>query len=538
MSNPKRNKFYITTPIYYVNAKPHIGHAYTTIAADILSRWHKLNGDDVFFLTGTDEHGLKIQKKAQEAGMEPQKFVDGISAEFKDLWRKLNIEYNYFIRTTDDFHVKAVQKALKTMYDNKTVYKGVYEGLYCVGCEQFKTENELVDGKCPDHNAIAEKIEEECYLMKMSDLQPKLIEKIEKDEFRIAPTRYKNEILAFLKSQTLNDISISRKNVSWGVPLPFDTSHTTYVWVDAFLNYLTGIKWDGGVENIPKEWPADVHLIGKDILRVHATIWPIILMHLGIETPKMLFTHGHIIAGGKKMSKSLGNAIAIEDMISKFGVDGTRYILMSAGTFGEDVDLTMERAAEIYEADLVNGLGNLVSRVLTMIEKYFDGKIPTASISIPIPLNIYWPSKKLPEIDSLQDKKSVSFEVFWDISNIEKKNVEELALNKCLYMVINRNLTVIDTYIDHYKPFKLIKEDEGKAASILYNCAESIRLIAWYIRPFMPETSDRIFSQLFDNEKERTAELSRKITDAQVWGGLESGTKIKKGENLFPRLNK
>lgn len=529
-----KKKFYITTPIYYVNAKPHIGHAYTTIAADVLSRWHKLNRDEVFFLTGTDEHGLKIQKKAQEAGIEPQKFVDGISSEFKDLWRKLNIEYSNFIRTTDDFHVKAVEKALQTMKDNGAIYKGTYEGLYCVGCEQFKTENELVGGKCPDHNAIAEKIKEECYLMKMSELQPKLIDKIEKDEFRIAPTRYKNEILAFLKSQTLKDISISRKNVSWGVPLPFDTSHTTYVWVDAFLNYLTGIGWDGSVDNIPKEWPADVHLIGKDILRVHATIWPIILMHLGIETPKMLFTHGHIIAGGKKMSKSLGNAIAIDDMILKFGVDGTRYILMSAGTFGEDVDLTMDRAAEIYEADLANGLGNLLSRSLTMAEKYFDSSVPDVDISLTGQIETY--SKTIGDKTENRIFASAKSEVVQNWKSNEQY-INDLKHDRAIEL-INGMIRKQNHYVDFSSPWRLIKEDRVKTSIVVYNLLENIRQIAWMIRPFMLETSDKIFSQLFADEKEGMLELSKNFQDAQKWGGLKAGTKIKKSENLFPRISK
>ncbi|HAT74882.1 MAG TPA: methionine--tRNA ligase, partial [Candidatus Moranbacteria bacterium] len=318
----KKNKFYISTPIYYANAKPHIGHAYTTVAADVLTRFYKLQDKGVFFLTGMDEHGFKIQQAAEKAGKNPQIFVDEIAEEFKKLWKDLNIKYSGFIRTTDKKHKAVAQKVLQTLYNKDAIYKGEYEGLYCVGCEQFKSENELVDGKCPDHNTIPGKMKEECYLLKMIDKQFELIEKIKSDKFKIVPEKYKNEVLAFLESQKLKDISISRKNVKWGISLPFDSEHTTYVWVDAFLNYLTGLDWDGNINNIPEQWPVDVQLIGKDILRVHATIWPIILMYLGIELPKMIFTHGHILSGGKKMSKTLGNIINPNEMIEKFGVDG------------------------------------------------------------------------------------------------------------------------------------------------------------------------------------------------------------------------
>lgn len=573
-------KFYITTPIYYVNAKPHIGHAYTTVAADVLARWNKLNGNGTFFLTGTDEHGLKIQRIAEKAGKGPQEFVDEISSEFKSLWKKLNINYDNFIRTTEAVHKKTVQNVLQILWDKKAIYKGVYEGLYCVGCEQFKTESELVDGKCPDHNAVPEHLKEECYLLKMSDLQSELVKKIESDEFHIVPARYKAEILSFLKNQKLRDVSVSRKNISWGIPLLFDTVHTTYVWVDAFLNYLTGLGWKGDAEKIPKQWPPDIQLIGKDILRVHATIWPVILMHLGILLPKKLFTHGFILSGGKKMSKTLGNVIGVDEMISKFGVDATRYLLMSAGTFGEDVDLTMERATKKYEADLQNGIGNLVSRVLTMIENYFDGKIPefaekySEEIKVPDEIiedfkkteknmslismlsnykyeinksnnhenatnrlndgksNIYWIS-----FDKYQEEKGyVALKDFeTEISSVLNDYYDELMLYFIL-RTVNSWTMVIDKYIQDYKPFKLIKQNKEKTGCILYNCVESIRIIAWMIRPFMPETSDKIFAQLFADEKQRVAELSKTLSEAQEWGGLKPSTKIKKSGVLFPRL--
>ncbi|MDP3057009.1 MAG: methionine--tRNA ligase [bacterium] len=527
----KSKNFYITTPIYYANAKPHIGHAYTTVAADVLARWNKLNGKETFLLTGTDEHGLKIQKVAEKAGKEPQQFVDEISSEFKTLWKKLNIDYNNFIRTTDAPHKKAVQAALQVLKDKGAIYQGTYEGLYCIGCEQFKTENELVDGKCPDHNAVPEKLKEECYLLRMSGKTQEQLEEKIKNEFQITPDKYKVEILSFFKNQKIKDISISRKNVSWGIPLPFDPSHTTYVWVDAFLNYLTGLGWKGDPKKLPKQWPPEMQLIGKDILRVHATIWPIILMHLGISLPKKLFTHGHILAGGKKMSKTLGNVIAVDEMIGKFGVDATRYLLMSAGTFGEDVDLTMERAAEKYAADLQNGLGNLVARVLTMVENYFDGKIPDVDL------------KKTGEINKFKEHafeaNKNDFKVVWDSLS---KGFNNLKIDKALGLIISFGegaggmVRKQNRYIDFSEPWKLIKTDKEQAALVIYDLLESLRQIAWLIRSFMPETSDKIFCQLFADEKERAAELSKTLSEAQKWGGLKPGTKIKKGENLFPRL--
>lgn len=454
-----KNKFYITTPIYYTNAKPHIGHAYTTVACDVLARWNRLQGVETFFLTGTDEHGMKIQKKAEEIGKEPQEFVDEIVSEFKNLWsaEKLNIKYDNFIRTTDEAHMKAVQKVLQTLFDKGAIHKGEYEGLYCTGCEQFLNESDLVDGKCPDHNTVPEKMKEECYLMKMTSVQDDLIKKIESNEFEIAPEKYKNEILSFLKSQTLRDVSISRKNVSWGVPLPFDKEHTTYVWVDAFLNYLTGLGWDGNEKNLPKFWPVDINMIGKDILRVHATIWPAILLHLGIELPKMLFTHGHILSGGKKMSKTLGNVITIDEMLNKFGTDGTRYLLMSGGTFGEDLDLTIERMTEKYNADLANGLGNLTSRVIKLAHN-FEFQISNFESN---------PNDKISNfLNNLEINKALEY--VWDIIKESNK------------------------YIEDNKPWELSKNDKKKFEEVMQKLISDLYLISQLLAPFLPETAEKI----------------------------------------------
>jgi methionyl-tRNA synthetase len=465
-----KKKFLITTPVYYVNDKPHIGHAYTSVAADVLARFHKLQGEEVFFLMGTDEHGLKIEQKAEEAGKDPQVYANEIADEFKNLWDKLDIEYDNFIRTTDSKHKEAVQKVLQTLYEQGAIYRGFYEGLYCVGCEQFKNEGDLVNGRCPDHDTDCETVKEESYLLKMTDFQDDLAGKIESDEFKIRPEKYKKEILSFLKNKKLKDISISRKNVKWGIPLPFDAEHTTYVWFDAFLSYLTGIGWSGGLTSIGEvnpPWPADVQLIGKDILRVHATIWPVMLMQLGIEFPKLLFTHGHLLSGGRKMSKTIGNVIGIEEMLEKFGTDGTRYLLMSAGTFGEDVDVTMERLTEKYNSDLANGLGNLISRVVKLCLSY-EPKIQVAD-KIPNPND-----KILKFIEKMELDSALGY--IWKIVREDDKFVEE------------------------NKPWELAKNDENKFKEVMQKLISDLYLISDILVPFMPETAEKIKKALETKE--------------------------------------
>lgn len=483
-----KKKFLITTPIYYVNDKPHIGHAYTSVAADVLARFHKLQGEEVFLLMGTDEHGLKIQKKAEEAGKEPKIYADEISGEFKNLWDKLNIKYDSFIRTTDEKHKISVQKVLQTLFDKGAIVKGEYEGLYCVGCEQFKIEGDLVNGRCPDHDTDCEIVKEESYLLKMNELQEELVKKIENDEFKIRSEKYKKEILSFLTKEKLKDVSISRKNVKWGIPLPFDAEHTTYVWFDAFLSYLTGLGWDGEIPLNPpfrkgetedadspplkkgelegdfKFWPADVQLIGKDILRVHATIWPVTLMHLGLEMPKLLYTHGHLLSGGRKMSKTLGNAISIDDMLDKFGVDGTRYLLMSAGTFGEDVDVTMERLTEKYNADLANGIGNLVARVV----------------------------KLMGDLGNKGDQGQI---------RVIGKLIEEMKMDEALFEIW-KIVREDDKFIEENKPWELVKSDEKKFEEVMKKLISDLNVIAELINPFMPETSEKIKKALEEKKTE------------------------------------
>ena len=473
-----KGDFFITTPVYYANAQPHIGHAYTTIAADVLTRFKRLQKIDTFFLTGMDEHGAKIAQKAKEEGKSPQELVDEVAADFKNLWGELGIKYDCFTRTTDKWHKKAVQASLQKLYDEGIIYKGEYEGKYCVGCEQFKNDSDLVDGKCPDHDKDPELMKEESYMMKMGEKQEELIKKIKSDEFQIFPERYKNEILSFLENNKLEDLSISRKNISWGVPLSFDETHTSYVWFDAFLSYLTGLGWKGTKEELVVNdektlqfWPASMNLIGKDILRVHATIWPIMLMHLGIELPKQLFVHGHILSDGKKMSKTLGNVISIDEMIEKFGVDATRYLLLTAGTFGEDVDVTMERLVEKYNADLANGLGNLLSRVVTLSSN-FKFEILNFNLSLD---------------DQVLDDEIGEF-------------VNDLKFDKALGYIWKR-IQRSNKYIEETKPWELAKGDIDKFEEVMNELIVNLYEVAELVKSFMPETSEEIKKQLQTGEK-------------------------------------
>lgn len=531
----KNKKFYITTPIYYVNASPHIGHTYTTVAADVLARYHRMIGDKTFFLTGTDEHGAKIEEKAREAGKNPQEFADEVAASFKLAWQELNISNDGFVRTTDEAHKKAVQKALQYMYDKGDIYLGKYESLYCRGCEQYKNEKDLIDGKCPDHKTVPERMSEESYMFKLSKYKDILLEKIEKDavpagrqELKISPAEKKNEILSFYENEGLNDVSFSRKNVKWGIPIPWDESHTTYVWADAFLNYLTGIGWDGGNPPNPlyqggfnEFWPADVQLMSKDILRVHATIWPAMLLSLDLSLPKELFIHGFFLIDGQKMSKSLGNVIAPADLVKRYGVDGARYLLMSATPFGHDGDIGYEKFDEKYNADLANGLGNLVARSLTLVEKMREAGMEMKKDKRSLISN--WLKSKN-DIFSKNDFSKTVWGKFYfnDINNLKIDSV---------LMFINIQIKTIDVYITTKQPWVLIKNNSKEVGVIMYNILEGIRHIAIMIYPFMPETAGKIYESLGLGSIEKVD-----FQKAIKWGGLPENTEIKKSDVLFPRI--
>lgn len=541
MSSLKK-RFYITTPIYYVNAEPHIGHTYTTVAADVLARFHRMIGDKTFFLTGTDEHGAKIAEKAEEAGKKPQEFTDEIAAKFQFAWDELNISNDRFIRTTEADHKKAVQKALQFMYDKGDIYLGSYEGLYCQGCEQFKNEKDLINGLCPDHKTEPIKMKEESYMFKLSKYEKEIIKVLEKDELEVRPVEKKNEILSFIKNEGLNDVSFSRKNVSWGIEIPWDNSHTVYVWADAFLNYLTGLNWDGttplirGAErglknksnlpNPPRQssgqaleggqldfWPPNIQLMSKDILRVHATIWPAMLLSLELPLPKKIFVHGFFLVDGQKMSKSLGNVIAPAELIKKYGVDGARYLLMSATTFGHDGDIGWKFFDEKYNADLANGIGNLLARSITLanLSKF---KVNSAN-----------------DLVEKWEDHVFNHEV-GDMWKSYKDEIKDLQMDLALKLV-NKQVEFLDNYITTTKPWALIKNNDERAGSVIYNVLERIRHIAWMLWPFMPETAEKIWKSLGLNSAE---EMKKDFNGAIKWGGLLIDIKVKKGEILFPRI--
>ncbi|MEA3449498.1 MAG: methionine--tRNA ligase [Patescibacteria group bacterium] len=475
----EKEKFYITTPIYYVNAEPHIGHTYTTVAADVLARYHRLIGDNTFFATGTDEHGAKISQKAKIESKKPKEFTDEIATKFQMAWDEMNISNNRFIRTTEEAHKKAVQNALRYMYDKGDIYLDKYEGYYCTGCEQFKNEKDLVEGKCPDHQVKPEWVSEETYVFKMSKYAKTLEEKIKKDELKIYPESRKNEILSFYKNENLKDISFSRKNVKWGIELPWDKAHTAYVWSDAFLNYLTILDWDGSGKKCPEMFPPEMQLMSKDILRVHATIWPAMLLSLDLPLQKVMFVHGFFLVDGQKMSKSIGNVIAPKELVKRYGVDATRYLLMSATTFGRDGDIGWKKFDEKYTADLANGVGNLVARTSNLLEKN--------EIKI--------------DLKSGEDKKIIKD--FYD-------KMDKCKLNEAVQVIWDK-FRAMDEYLSEKAPWKMDNIDEKK--EVLIKVAQNILNSAQLLQIIMPETAEKIIKQF-------------------------SAKQIKKGKALFPRLEK
>jgi len=497
------SKFFLTTPIYYVNDKPHIGHAYTTILADVLARFHRTAGDDVFFLTGLDEHGLKVQQAADERRISAQQHCDEMAPRFINLWEKLHIKYDDFIRTTENRHKEVVQNILQDVNDKGDIYFDEYTGLYCVGCERFYTEKELVDGKCPQHNKPLETITEKNYFFKMGKYQQKLIDYINDNPEFIQPKHRRNEILGFLR-QPLDDLCISRpkSRLNWGIELPFDTDYVTYVWFDALINYVTAPGFATDEKSFKKWWPA-VHLIGKDILMTHAVYWPTMLFSAGIQQPKTIFAHGWWLSGKSKMSKSLGNVVNPLDLIDKYGVDPLRYYLMREMVLGQDASFTPESFIKRYNSDLANDFGNLFSRVSTLIYKNFDGIVPKQG------------ELTSQEIAVKSDAEAVVTKVN---GLIAKMRVNE-AIEEVLQFVRS-----INRYMEKQAPWKLVKTDKLAAERVLYTAAESLRVSAILLHPVMPNRTEIILDVL--------GTTNSKLN----WGTLKSGTKLKGHKPLFPRI--
>ena len=460
-------KFYITTPIYYVNDVPHIGHAYTTIAADVLARWHRLKGDDVFFLTGTDEHGQKVQKAADAKGMDPRKFVDTMVPSFKKAWELLNISHNRFIRTTDDDHVHTVQRIISLCHKSGDIYKGEYEGRYCIPCETYWTEKELVENACPACKREVKPVKEESYFFRLSKYQQKLLKFYDQHPNFISPSFRRQEIINRV-TQGLRDLSITRTSFSWGIPFPLDQKHVTYVWYDALTNYISGV---GGAQS--SYWPADLHLIGKEITWFHTVIWPAMLMSAGIELPHQVFSHGWLKVNGEKMSKSKGNFIAPSELIRKYGVDGTRYGLLRDIPFGADGDFNEPQLVARIHAELADSLGNLLQRTLTMVHKYEHGKIP-------LPGAFQKDDRKL--IDEA-DQLYLLVDAF----------LEKLEFHKALE-VIWSFIGNCNKYVNDQKPWTIT--ETTRLHTVLYTLVESLRIIAHTIAAFMPNAADRMLEQL------------------------------------------
>ena len=501
--------YYITTPIYYPSDKLHIGHAYCTTIADTLARFHRAKGEDVFFLTGSDEHGLKIQRKAQEKGITPIEYVDAIIANFKQLWNELNISNNDFIRTSEERHHKVVQDVLTKIFEQGDIYKKNYEGLYCVPCESYWLERQLVDGKCPDCGRPVEKMQEESYFFKLSKYQDWWLQFIEENPNFIQPASRRNEMINFVK-QGLEDLCITRTTFDWGIPVPFDKKHVVYVWFDALLNYLTGIKYGTDDAMFNKFWPASLHLVGKEIVRFHTIIWPIMLKAMGVELPQKVYGHGWLVIDGDKMSKSKGNVIDPLALIDEFGADAIRYFLLREIVFGNDGNFSRDALITRINSDLANDLGNLLHRTVSMIEKYHGGVVTNAGVSEAVD----------------EDLQAL---VKTTVANFEK-DMDAMEINsaiKGVWALISR----ANKYIDETGPWILAK-DEAKAArlqTVMYNLAETLRVVAILVAPFIPSTSPKIYTQL---GLEVPAEFL--LTDAEF--GKMKSTKVQKGEPLYPRI--